>query len=112
MQQLNVIRERGVCCALPAIDQQWAEQKAEMMKALADPTRLTMLASLWRAESPICVCDFTAGLDLSQATISHHMAKLREAGLVDCEKKGIWVYYRLADKLPTGTRNLLSQLLA
>lgn len=112
VQELTVIRERGVCCALPAVDEGWAEQKAEMMRALADPTRLTMLASLWKAAAPICICDFTAGLDLSQATISHHMAKLREAGLVDCEKKGIWVYYRLADKLPAGTRKLLSQLLA
>jgi len=111
MQQLNVIRERGVCCALPAVEEGWAAQKAEMLKALADPTRLTMLVSLWKPAAPICVCDFTAGLGLSQATISHHMAKLREAGLVDCEKQGIWVYYRLADKLPATTRKLLSQLL-
>jgi ArsR family transcriptional regulator len=112
VQELTVIRERGVCCALPAVDEGWAEQNAEMMKALADPTRLTMLASLWKAAAPICICDFTAGLDLSQATISHHMAKLREAGLVDHEKHGIWVYYRLADSLPASTRKLLSQLLA
>lgn len=112
MQELTVIRERGVCCALPAVNEQWAEKRADLMKALADPTRLTMVASLWKADAPICICDFTAGLELSQATISHHMAKLREAGLVDCEKKGIWVYYRLADKLPTNTRKLLSQLLA
>ena len=112
MQELNVIRERGVCCALPAVDARWAEQKADTLKALADPTRLTMIASLWKAEAPICICDFTAGLELTQATISHHMAKLREAGLVDCEKRGIWVYYRLADRLPSSTRKLLSQLLA
>jgi len=112
MQELTVIRERGVCCALPAVNEQWAGKRADLMKALADPTRLTMVASLWKADAPICICDFTAGLELSQATISHHMGKLRKAGLVDCEKKGIWVYYRLADKLPTNTRNLLSQLLA
>ena len=81
------------------------------MKALADPTRLTIVASLARAESPICICDFVAGLDLSQPTISHHMGKLKEAGLVDSEKRGIWIYYRLRDKLPTSTRKLLSQLL-
>jgi ArsR family transcriptional regulator len=59
----------------------------------------------------VCICDFTASLDLSQPTISHHMAKLKDAGIVDAEKRGIWIYYRLRDKLPTSTRNLLSQLL-
>lgn len=80
------------------------------MKALADSTRLTMLASLWRAGAPICICDFTAGLGLAQPTISHHMAKLKDAGLVESEKRGIWVYYRLRDKMPAETRKLLSGL--
>jgi ArsR family transcriptional regulator len=71
-----------------------------------------MIASLWKAAAPICVCDFTAGLGLTQPTISHHIAKLKEAGLVDSEKRGIWVYYRLADRLPAATRELLSGLLA
>jgi len=106
-----VVRARGVCCALPAVNASWAEDRAELMKALSDPTRLTMLASLWKAPAPICICDFTAGLELTQPTISHHMAKLKEAGLVESEKRGIWIYYRLRDKLPTETRKLLSQLL-
>ena len=110
VKELPVIRERGVCCALPVVRESWAEQQAELMKALADPTRLTMVASLWKADAPICICDFTAGLGLAQPTISHHMAKLKEAGLVDSQKRGIWIYYRLRDKLPTETRKLLSQL--
>jgi ArsR family transcriptional regulator len=81
------------------------------MKALADPTRLTMVASLWKADAPICICDFTAGLGLSQPTISHHMSKLKEAGLVDSEKRGIWVYYRLRSKLDQSTHRLLAQLI-
>src|SRR5258708_2307171 len=105
-------RVRGVCCELPVVKQGWAEARAELMKALADPTRLTMMASLWKAEVPICICDFTAGLGLSQPTISHHMAKLKEAGLVESEKRGIWIYYRLRDKIPTETRKLLSQLIS
>ena len=112
VKQLPMIRERGVCCALPVVKESWAEERAELMKALADPTRLTMIASLWKAESPICICDFTAGLSLSQPTISHHMARLKEAGLVDSEKRGIWIYYRLRDKLPTETRKLLSHLVS
>jgi ArsR family transcriptional regulator len=82
-----------------------------MLKALADPTRLTMMATLWRAEAPICICDFTASLELSQPTISHHMAKLKEAGLVESEKHGIWIYYRLSEVLPSSTREVLSHLL-
>ncbi len=110
MKELPV-RERGVCCGLPTVKPAWADDTAELMKALADPTRLTMMASLWKAETPICICDFTAGLGLSQPTISHHMSKLREAGLVDCEKKGIWVYYRLADRLKPSAHRLLSNLI-
>lgn len=107
-----MVRERGVCCALPVVKEAWAEQRAELMKALADPNRLTILASLWKADAPVCICDFTAGLDVSQPTISHHMAKLKDAGLVESEKRGIWIYYRLRDKMPTETRKLLSQLLS
>jgi ArsR family transcriptional regulator, arsenate/arsenite/antimonite-responsive transcriptional repressor len=111
VKELPVVRERGVCCALPAVNESWAQTRAELMKALGDPTRLTMVASLWKARAPICICDFTAGLGLTQPTISHHMARLKEAGLVDADKKGIWIYYRLRDKLPTETRKLLSRLL-
>ena len=110
VKELPLIRERGVCCELPRVDQTWAEARADLIKAVADPTRLTMLASLWKADAPICICDFTAGLGLSQPTISHHMAKLKEAGIVESEKSGIWVYYRLRDKMPTETRKLLSGL--
>ena len=108
---LPAARERGVCCALPPVRQSWAEERAELLKALADPTRLTIMAALARAEGPVCICDFTASLELSQPTISHHMAKLREAGLVDCEKRGIWIYYWMRDRLPAAHRKLLSQLL-
>ena len=82
-----------------------------MLKALSDPTRLTMMAALWKAEGPICICDFTASLDLSQPTISHHMGRLKEAGLVESEKQGIWIYYRLNEALPRSTRQVLAQLL-
>lgn len=67
-----------------------------LLKAIADPHRLAMLASLSRAEGEICVCDFTAGLPLNQPTVSHHLKILRDAGLVTCERRGTWVYYRIA----------------
>jgi len=111
VKELPVIRQRGACCELPVVDARWADRTSELMKALADPTRLTMMASLWKAQAPICICDFTAGLDLTQPTISHHMAKLKEAGLVESDKQGIWVYYRLRADLPADTRRLLAQLI-
>ena len=110
-KQLPMVRQRGECCDLPIVDEGWANEISDLMKALADPTRLTMVASLWKADSPICICDFTGALGLSQPTISHHMSKLKDAGLVDSEKRGIWIYYRLRTKLAPATRRLLSQLI-
>ena len=107
-----MVRERGECCALPEVDEDWAERTSAVLKALADPTRLTMVAALWKAKQPICICDFTADLNLSQPTISHHMAKLKEAHLVEADKQGIWVYYRLRKNLNPSTRKLLAELIA
>src|SRR6266852_5358411 len=93
-------RERGVCCAVELqVPDLRAAEIAEVLKALADPTRLQMLLALRAAKEPVCICDFTATFDLSQPTISHHMAKLCEAGLVEVSKAGIWAYYRLASRL-------------
>jgi ArsR family transcriptional regulator, arsenate/arsenite/antimonite-responsive transcriptional repressor len=111
VKELPVLRQRGECCELPVVKESWADQTSELMKALADPTRLTMIASLWKADAPICICDFTAGLGLTQPTISHHMAKLKDAGLVDSEKRGIWIYYRLRARLAPATRRILAQLI-
>lgn len=86
------------------------DQSVEVLKALADPTRLQMISVLKNSAAPVCICDFTAAFDLSQPTISHHMAKLREAGLVDVSKAGIWAYYRLASQLQPKTRALLDVL--
>ena len=111
VKELPAIRQRGACCELPEVDSAWADSTAEVLKALADATRLKMLASLWRAESPVCICDFTGAFELSQPTISHHMGKLKDAGLVESEKNGIWVYYRIRDDLAQPTRRLLAHLL-
>jgi DNA-binding transcriptional ArsR family regulator len=112
LKELPVVRQRGVCCGLPEADMAKARRTARLIKALADQTRVMMISSLWKADAPICICDFTAGLGLSQPTISHHIAKLKEVGLVESEKRGIWVYYRLNPKLTPATRTLLAQLIA
>jgi ArsR family transcriptional regulator len=70
-------------------------EQAALFKALSDPHRLAILATLARAEDEVCVCDFTAGLPLNQPTVSHHLKILRDSGLVTCERRGTWVYYRL-----------------
>jgi len=104
-------RERGVCCppTLKARPQK-IEQTSAVLKALADPIRLQIALCLRDAKEPVCICDFTATFDISQPTVSHHMAKLREAGLVDVTKRGIWSFYRLAPDLPPATRRILDAI--
>ncbi|BBH67013.1 transcriptional regulator [Actinoplanes sp. OR16] len=68
---------------------------AGMFKALGDPVRLRLLSMIASTpEGEICVCDLSAEFDLTGPTISHHLRILREAGLVDCDRRGTWVYYR------------------
>jgi DNA-binding transcriptional ArsR family regulator len=85
------------CCPPAVVDRADRTGDAALFKALADPHRLTMLATLARANDEVCVCDFTSELPLNQPTVSHHLKTLRDAGLVTSERRGTWVYYRLAD---------------
>ena len=113
MAKLEVLpdRERGVCCTVDLeVPTSQAEEIADVLKALADPTRVQIILCLRAAKDPVCVCDFTATFDLSQPTISHHMAKLRDAGLVEATKQGIWSYYRLAPNLPAQVRRIVEAL--
>jgi len=70
-------------------------EEASLFKAIADENRMRILATLASAIEDVCVCDFTGALPLNQPTVSHHLRILREAGLVTCERRGTWVYYRL-----------------
>ena len=70
-----------------------AERLSEVIKVLAEPARLRLL-SLIATQDEACGCDLTAPLGLSQPTVSHHLKVLHEAGLVDRERRGKWVYYR------------------
>lgn len=70
--------------------------EAVLFKALADPARLTIVATLARGRGEVCVCDFTSGLDLNQSTVSHHLKVLKDAGLIRGLRRGTWVYYSLA----------------
>jgi len=70
-----------------------AETAATFLKAIADPVRLRLM-SVIAANEETCVCEMTGEFDVSQPTISHHLRVLREAGWVDSERRGTWVYYR------------------
>ncbi len=67
-----------------------------------------MLHLLEAATEPICVCDFTAAFDLGQPTVSHHLSKLKEAGLVVSFKRGVWSFYTLRRDLPELARAVLA----
>jgi ArsR family transcriptional regulator len=71
-----------------------AEDLAAAFKALADSTRVAIVNRL-STTLESCVCDLTAAFDLSQPTVSHHLRILRDAGLIEAERKGTWAYYRL-----------------
>ena len=84
------------CCAPGAepIESDAAQALAARLRALADPTRLAIVNRLAGA-GEVCVCDLVEEFELSQPTISHHLRLLRQAGLVEAERRGTWAYYRL-----------------
>lgn len=90
---------QGACCSPLAdepLTEDWAGDLARMFKALGDPVRLRLLSLVAsHAGGEACVCDISGSFELSQPTISHHLKVLRAAGLVDCERRGTWVYYRV-----------------
>ncbi|OBI69432.1 helix-turn-helix transcriptional regulator [Mycobacterium sp. E796] len=100
----------GCCPALSAaaLEESQAAEFAAMFKALGDPVRLRLLSQI--ASHPggeACVCEISATFDVSQPTISHHLKLLRSAGLLDCERRGTWVYYWV---IPSALRQLSSAL--
>ena len=78
------------------LDRDEASQLAQLLKAVADPSRLQLLALIRASEDgEICVCDLTEPLGLSQPTVSHHLKVLTEAGLIRREQRGTWAWYSL-----------------
>jgi ArsR family transcriptional regulator len=72
------------------------EGTATVFKALGDPARVKIVRMLESAGGPVCACEFIPALGLSQATVSHHLKKLTEAGLLEREQRGKWAYFSLA----------------
>lgn len=97
------------CCPPAAAAVELAAERAEtlagVLKALADPVRLRLYSRIAGTGGEVCVCDIQ-DVGVSQPTVSHHLKKLREAGLIDCERRGTWVYYRAVP----GSLDLLGEL--
>lgn len=97
---LDAIPEASDACCPPllggVLSEDEAAQAARVFKALADPARVRLLSIVAAsAGHEACVCDLTGALDLSQPTISHHLKVLKDAGLLERERRGSWAYYRL-----------------
>jgi ArsR family transcriptional regulator len=105
------LRIKGCCnpVAAPLPDAR-AEELAAIYKALGDPTRVQILHILAATTEPVCVCDFTAAFELGQPTISHHLATLREAGIVTSFKRGIWAFYQLDPAMSDAARAAVKQV--
>jgi len=86
------------CCAplgaQPLADDE-VDATAQVFKALSDPARVKILSTVVAAEEPVCACEFTPALGLTQATVSHHLKKLTETGLLEREQRGKWAYFSL-----------------
>jgi ArsR family transcriptional regulator len=90
--------EAVACCSpltAQPLTRQQAETVAPLLKALAEPARLRLMSLIAsHAGGEACVCELNDAFDLSQPTISHHLKVLHDSGLIDREKRGVWVYYR------------------
>jgi ArsR family transcriptional regulator len=94
MKQLDVIS----CCQpldAPRLSENEAEATATLFKALADPARVRIVNLLATSGEDVCACEFMPALGLAQATVSHHLKKLTEAGLLDREQRGKWAYFSI-----------------
>src|SRR3954463_15787890 len=102
---------RGLACCTPltgtAMSVDHAEQVVPLLTALADPARLRLVSLIAAsAGGEACVCDLNDAFDLTQATISHHLKVLHSAGLLDRDKRGVWVYYGVKPEPLAAVANL------
>lgn len=90
-------RAAGEPCCVPVVhpevDRDRAARMSSIAKALGDPARIQLVDVLRKAAGQVCVCELVPLFDLSQPTVSHHLKVLREAGIVDSERRGLWAYY-------------------
>jgi len=109
---LTLTPVQAVACCSPLsrepLSEHAAEQIAGLLKALADPVRLRLMSLVASHEGgEACVCDLNDAFDLSQPTISHHLKVLHEAGLLQRDKRGVWVYYRASTEALSALATLI-----
>ena len=96
VRELTVVQSPAECC-VPLAGREMSDDDAvataTVFKALGDPNRVRIVNLLATAGDPVCVCNLTPQLDLSQPTVSFHLKKLVDAGLVEREQRGVWAYY-------------------
>jgi ArsR family transcriptional regulator, arsenate/arsenite/antimonite-responsive transcriptional repressor len=110
MTELPVLQPLDCCEPLASapLSAEGAEQLAGVLKALADPARLRLLSLIQaRDGGEACVCDLVEPVGLSQPTVSHHLKVLHDAGLLDREKRGVWVWYRVRPEALRALTDLL-----
>ena len=98
--KLDPRRDPIVCCApltASSLSDDEADATATLFRALGDPARVRLI-NILATSGTVCVCDLQAPLGLSQPTVSHHLKKLADAGLVEREQRGRWAYYSIADE--------------
>ena len=112
IKQLDVIDQAPASCCVPIASQGMskddAASTAALFKALADPHRVRVVNLLAVSGGSVCVCDLTEKLELSQPTVSFHMKKLVDAGLLDREQRGVWAYYSLRQDAVRKVRRVLT----
>ena len=100
-----------VACCRPldseGLGDEEAEATARVFKALADPARVKIVNLLARGEGPVCACEFEPALGLSQATVSHHLKTLTQAGLLEREQRGKWAYFSLSPEASSRLERLV-----
>src|SRR3954454_9031772 len=99
------------CCeplVYPAIDADRAQRLAAIAKALSDPVRVQLVDVLRKHAGQVCVCELVPLFDIAQNTLSHHLKKLREAGIVGVERRGLWAYYYVTPEALEDLRTWLS----
>ena len=88
-----------VACCVPlsaeVLNDEQAAATAALFKALGDPARVRIVNALATSREPVCACEFEPALGLSQPTVSHHLKKLTDAGLLEREQRGRWAYFSL-----------------
>jgi len=114
---LVIEQQRGTqsCCdstVAAGLTRADAQRLTDELLILANPVRLQILDILARHQEQVCVCDIEAAVPVKQPTVSHHLRLLREAGLIDCERRGLWAYYFVRREAVAALRERISAGLA